>query len=185
LSQPNFILANSSLHICNDTFSAHVAGAENVPLLSLYTVSPPEVCGPEWKNELKTILLQSPRKGNKPSYASNEFPKTINEIGIASVLNAINDLLELNLKNVPEATDEGDEFARGLSNPVTNFILELIPNDVFAPQFPSPHPFPIRDDLFQSDENIVAQMNITTSLIISNRKIEPRILAHPNMHGYM
>lgn len=184
-SQSNFIISNSQLHIANDTFSVHVAGACGIPLVSLYSVSRPTICGPYWNDPDKTILLESERRGNKPSYALTEQIKTVNDIKVEQVMQAINKLLNLKLAVNLKTAFEGEQFATGLSSSVTNFVLEIIPDDIFHPKFPPKAAFPLRDDLLQNDKNMMVQLNVSPCVIVTERKIDTALLKHPNLQGLL
>lgn len=185
LGQSNFIIQNSSLHISNDTFSVHVAGAFDVPLIALYTVSHPEVCGPYWHNPERTLTLESNRGGNKPSYSPHESEKTINMIPLEDVLKGINNLLDLNIDVNVRTAFEGDQFAAGLAVNFINFILEIIPDSVFQPVFPVQQPLTLRDDLFQNDDLLLENIGRFPSLVFSERKIDDKILRHPHNFGLL
>lgn len=129
LNQAAFILSNSLLHLSNDTFSIHVAGYFRRAVIGVYSVSRPSISGPYWNNPNKTIIFESERKGNKPSYAAAEEPKTINLIKPEAIAQAALDLLK---DYVPQRKINIETVYVG--NCYNRRIIEFVPDTSFAAQ---------------------------------------------------
>jgi len=88
VNQTAYVLSNSKFHLSNDTFSAHVAGALNIPQVAIYGATTVANHAPYHRHDVSEFI-EADRKGNKPSYATKETPRTINNIKpeqIASVV---------------------------------------------------------------------------------------------------
>ena len=80
IRQTSYIIENSELHFGNDSFSAHVASGFNKKIVCLYSILYKECCKPYWGDPENQILLETDRKGLKPSFSNQELPKTVNFI---------------------------------------------------------------------------------------------------------
>lgn len=145
INQTAYILKNSSLHIGNDSFAIHICSANNIPVIGLYSISPPSVCGPYWKSS-NQICLESKYDG-KPSYNPNENPKVVNTIKLETIINSISKLLNIKLPKI-ETLQIGYRYLAQ--------IVELIPNKILNPKFAPEVIINIRADLLENlDENII------------------------------
>lgn len=124
LNQAAYIIDNAMLHIGNDSFAVHMASAFETPIVSLYSVSSPEIAGPFWKNS-KQVCLIPPNW--KPSFNPNENPKKINEIKIEDVVNSCEKLL---FKN--KLTNFKTHF---IGNKFNHTIFECYPDQIVPPNF--------------------------------------------------
>lgn len=123
INQTAFILDNSQLHVGNDSFSIHMCSAFSVPLVSLYSITSPEIAGPFWKNNNQTCLIPD---NFRPSFNPNENPKTVNTIKIEKVVESINKLL-FNQNDINISTlFIGERY----NNP----IIECFPDQFFSDQ---------------------------------------------------
>ena len=95
LRQTAYLIQNSKLLLSGDTFSAHTAGAMNIPLVALYGITRVENCRPYWGTPKKQILLSADYSKRKPTYSPQETPKRINEIKIEDVIDSVLKLLKL------------------------------------------------------------------------------------------
>lgn len=147
--QTTYLLKNCALFIGNDSMNAHIAGFHQTPSVILYGPTDKKNHGPYWKNNQKTVFLESHRLGNKrPSYSAQENPKTINFITIESVANAVFELLQFG-ERCPFKT-----FC--LAENYLHQLLELYPNVVVQPNFAPQAVLHIRMD-YNHDENILIQ----------------------------
>jgi hypothetical protein len=180
LNQTAYILKNAILHVGNDSFPVHLASSYDIGIVALYSVSPPEVCGPYWGTKSNQVLL-SPDFSNKlPSYNPKESPKRSDEIAIEDVINGIYKLLKID-ENVPTSLYIGERY--------TNQVVELIPDQILRKDFVPHLVINIRGDLIDSfDENVVLH-NIHSrkcSLVI-NRKfnnIDGLFSVRENLPGF-
>jgi len=77
-----YILQRSMVHIGVENFLTQLASFYDVPCLSLYSNTSPEVYAPAWgdKKKYKEWIIEPDRSKFKPSYSGQEHPKSINNI---------------------------------------------------------------------------------------------------------
>ena len=94
VNQLAYIINRSSLHFGSDSFAVHLASAADIPLVALYNIVYAQNAGPYFGIKDKQILFDcSERLGQKPSYATEENPKTINSVMPEEIAAAIFKLL--------------------------------------------------------------------------------------------
>lgn len=168
INQTFYILNRSLLHIGNDSFAAHVVGSKKLPLVACYGTTTIREHGPYWNNKDHTILIESHRNGNIPSFGMEQF-KTINLIKPEEIVSAIFKLLNIDYKSPVDTFFIGNNY-----NP---FIIEWIPNGIIDPKFMSNIPITVRQDLFFNEDNmLVAGINGRKLNIVTNKPIKVEIL---------
>tara|TARA_B100002019_G_scaffold71248_1_gene61436 strand:+ start:31039 stop:32202 length:1164 start_codon:yes stop_codon:yes gene_type:complete len=121
LRETFFILSKSMLHLSNDSFSSHVAGFYNVPLVTLFGPTFPNTCHPFWKGEHKFFSPDYTKF--KPSYAPNEEEKRIDKIFPNEIAyELIKLLLGDGIINQTEAVHLGDSYSQVVTDIVPNFF---------------------------------------------------------------
>lgn len=95
IHQSAYLVKRALLHFGNDSWLCHYAGAEDVPLVSLYGSTTVANHSPYFFNKDKTIFLESDRNGQKASFAREENPKTIDLIKSELVAESVCKLLGL------------------------------------------------------------------------------------------
>lgn len=129
--QTAYIIENSLLHIGNDSFPVHIASSCNKPIISLYSITTPEIAGPCFNSEdvkNTSVYCFSPDlKGNKPSFNPNESPKTINNINIENIIQAIEKILNINTGYNIKTVFKGDKYLAR--------IIEFVPDTLIRPDF--------------------------------------------------
>ena len=149
LSQLAYLIKGTSLHFGPDSFGVHLSSHYDKPIVSLYSISMPEVAGPHFGDKNKHVLFKAyERIGNKkPSYSPQESPKSINTIKPEEIANAIFKLLGIN-ETIPfETVFMGKRYSH-------NLIRELIPNHPAFMPMPE-QPIELRYDL-SHDEKMLA-----------------------------
>lgn len=142
LGQTAYLIRNASLLIGNDSCNAHMASHFKTPHLVLFGSTSPKNHAPAFGG--KSIYLESHRNGNKPSFVSEENPKTINFIKPEEIANAALKLLNLEQRINIETLYIGPKF------PIR--FLELVMDTVMNPQaFPGAVPVARMDYLFDED----------------------------------
>jgi hypothetical protein len=121
LKQLAYLISKSSLLLGIDSFPLHLAGFFRVPFVGLYSNMYKEHSTPYWRDESNSVLLESHRKGLKPSYSSQEDPKTINMISPDTIAGRVLDLL-----GVEHELNSVDSFHIGDKFHTTD--IEIIPN---------------------------------------------------------
>lgn len=169
IHQSNYIIKRSLLHIGNDSCLAHIAGANNIPLISLYGSTSIENHSPYWYNKEKTIFIESHRFGRNPSFAAQEQYKTIDLIRPEQVVNSAFKLLGI------EEWSKKDTYYIG--NGFQNVIVEYVPNCNFTIKGAENTPVVLRLDFHYEIKGLLqlVQQNIKFN-IITNKPIDINLL---------
>lgn len=169
IHQSNYIIKRSLLHIGNDSCLAHIAGANNIPLISLYGSTSIENHSPYWYNKEKTIFIESHRFGRNPSFAAQEQYKTIDLIRPEQVVNSVFKLLGI------EEWSKKDTYYIG--NSFQNVIVEYVPNCNFTIKGAENTPVVLRLDFHYEIKGLLqlVQQNIKFN-IITNKPIDINLL---------
>ena len=72
LNQTFFLIKNCMALLGNDSFSTHVASGFNRKIVSLFSNTFKECCGPYWGDPEKQALIQADTQGKKPSFSAKE-----------------------------------------------------------------------------------------------------------------
>jgi hypothetical protein len=168
ISQTNYILRNSLLHCCNDTWTAHRAGYLGIPLVEIFGSTSIANHSPHTYNKDKTIFIESHRFNRNPSFQSQEQPQTIALISPESIANAIFKNLGLDNKTNIESLYFGPLYQQTL--------IELVPNCVLPPQFQMPNPLIVRMDYEFNEKYLTDNLSIRKCIIITNKAIDLNIL---------
>jgi hypothetical protein len=173
--QEAYLISKAKLLITNENYSSYIASTFNTKSILLYSVFDPRNTAPPWNKESQ-IILESNRKGNKPTYGTlKEKPKTINLIdpfkiakNILDTLNIKNDLQKFDLLHI------GENY-----HPK---IIEVIPDFIAGPQLLANTNINLRLDLVDSlnidvlnywmqnrKVNIITDKNININLLLPFR----------------
>jgi hypothetical protein len=170
VNQLAYIIENNILHFGADSLCVHLSSHFNKPIVSLYSISNPNVAGPHFGDKSKHVLLKGyERIGNKkPSYSQVESPKSIDEIKPEEIAGAILNLLDIEYSNLPESIYFGQDFnARS---------FEVIPDEIIdANSIPIENPIVRMDYCFneQALENILSAKK---AIIFTNKSIKKDII---------
>ncbi len=169
IHQSNYIIKRSLLHIGNDSCLAHIAGANNIPLISLYGSTSIENHSPYWYNKEKTIFIESHRFGRNPTFAAQEQYKTIDLIRPEQVVNSVFKLLGI------EEWSKKDTYYIG--NRFQNVIVEYVPNCNFTIKGAENTPVVLRLDFHYEIKGLLqlVQQNIKFN-VITNKPIDINLL---------
>jgi hypothetical protein len=80
LRQSFFVLKNSMLHLGNDSFSTHVSAFYETPVVALYGPVITNTCSPYWGDKNTQSLISPDYSSRKPSFATKEVTKRVDEI---------------------------------------------------------------------------------------------------------
>ena len=168
MHQTAYLIKRCALLLGNDSMNAHIAGSFCIPSVVLYGSTDIKNHGPYWKNQ-KTILLESHRSGaKKPSYASQENPKTINFIAPELVANSCLKILDIKENILNKSLFFGDYY--------TNVILDVYPDVVVNPSFSPNLPLTIRMDYNHNEEFLAKNLQNRKCNIAIDRAINIDIL---------
>ena len=166
--QTAYLIKRCALLIGNDSMNAHIAGSFNTPSVVLYGPTDVKNHGPYWKNQ-KTVLLESHRSGAKrPSYLSQENPKTINFIPPELVVNSSLEILGIEEKTSNKSLFFGDFY--------TNAILDVYPDLVVNPSFNPNVPINIRMDYLHNEDILAKNLQNRKCNIAIDKGINADIL---------
>lgn len=167
LHQSNHILRNSILHIGNDSWMAHRAGALKIPLVVCYGSTTVANHAPFEYDSTRTILIESHRFGRKASYQAQEAPRTIDLIKPEDIANAA-----LRLLGLPQTTQESVFVGAAYQQS----IVELVPDSVVAPNVQVPGHLIIRMDYLHNEKLLAQNLSLRPCNVIANREINLAIL---------
>jgi len=170
INQLAYVIQNSKLHFGADSLCVHLASSFDVPIVSLYSISNPNVAGPHFGNKDKHILLKGyERIGNKkPSYSQVESPKSIDTIKPEEIAEGILKLLNIEFPKMPETVFIGQDFN------VKSF--EIIPEQgLDISSIPVENPI-IRLDYSFNEEVLESILSQRKSIIFTNKPIKKDII---------
>lgn len=175
LSQVAYLIKRSLLHLGTDTFSAHLASGLNKKIVSLYSNSPTQNCGPyKWKHRTATDTLLEPYlEGECHSFSIEENPKSINTIEPEKIALSVLESLNIETKIKHKTVFIGPKWNMD--------FLEIVPSAVT--QFSKPAPkdrHVIRMDYFFNEEVMCAQLEMNPGLIITSKPIKIDLLKERN-----
>jgi hypothetical protein len=184
LYQSNYVLTRSLLHIGNDSWMAHRAGAVQVPLVALYGPTTKQNHAPYDHNSEITALIESHRFGKLPTFQSVESPASIAVIPPEQVAREALRLLSAQI-GVSAPTITRRSIYIGPDYHAINFeiVPDMAPNAAANVGVPA-----IRMDLDASktSEQWLAQnLSMRRCAVITDREINLNILAQfrPNLVG--
>jgi len=170
INQLAYVIENSSLHFGADSFCVHLSSYFNKPIVSLYSISNPNVAGPHFGDKSKHILLNGyERIGNKkPSYSQVESPKSIDEIKPEEIAGAILKLLDIEYSNLPESIYFGQDFnARS---------FEVVPDEIIdVNSIPIENPI-VRMDYCFNEEALENILSAKKAIIFTNKSIKKDLI---------
>ncbi len=118
--QMNYLIGNSLLHLCTDTYTNEVSGALSVPSICLVGNRFPEISLPWYYSPEKNIVLGGPITP-KPTFAAKETPKSINAIKTEEISGKILDLLNLKGLDNYETLFTGSQYHK-------KTVFDIIPD---------------------------------------------------------
>lgn len=170
INQLAYIIQNSKLHVGADSLCVHLSSYFDIPIVSLYSISNPNVAGPHFGDKNKHILLKGyERIGNKkPSYSQIEMPKSIDTIKPEEIANSVFKLLKIETPKMPETIFIGQDFN------IKSF--EIIPDgplDLESIKIENPI---IRLDYYFNEEVLESILSKRKSIIFTNKPIKKDII---------
>lgn len=178
IAQSLYVLRRSKLHLGNDSWQAHMSAEAGVPLVALYGTTAADIHGPYWKDDAKTILIESHKGGNKHSFGLPESYKTINLIPPEEVARAAIKLLGLTDTPAIEKTHYiGPYYGHNL--------FEVVPNTTLEPTLYPSVPASVRMDYLFNEEALLKQAKTRKVHIFTKQPINLDLLKSimPNVLG--
>jgi len=170
INQLAYIVQNSKLHFGADSLCVHLASSFDIPIVSLYSISNPNVAGPHFGNKDKHILLKGyERVGNKkPSYSQVESPRSIDTIKPEEIAEGVLKLLNIEFSKMPETVFIGQDFNLKSFEIIPDQVLDLSSIQVENPI--------IRLDYSFNEESLASILSQRKSIIFTNKPIKKDII---------
>jgi hypothetical protein len=174
MGQTNFhqtahIIKNSLLQFGVDSFPIHMASYYDKKIVALYSNMYASQSKPYWSQPENVKLIQADLNGQKPSYAPEENPKTIDNIKPEEIAESI-----LNLLNISSKLEHTTVF---IGKAYQNTIIESIPSIIIPQQLFPNLLLNIRFDYINEIEEkdyvfTLNNLNIRNCAIITDKPIE-------------
>jgi hypothetical protein len=174
MGQTNFhqtahIIKNSLLQFGVDSFPIHMASYYDKKIVALYSNMYVSQSKPYWSQPENVKLIQADLNGQKPSYAPEENPKTIDNIKPEEIAESI-----LNLLNITSELERKTVF---IGKAYQNTIIESIPSIIIPQQLFPNLLLNIRFDYINEIEEkdyvcTLNNLNIRNCAIITDKPIE-------------
>ena len=169
VNQVAYILKDSMLHFGVDSFPVHIASYYDKKIVSLYSTLYTQNAGPYWGNKDQQVLLEPERKGgDKPSFALEEYPKSINTIRPEKIAQSIVNLLGLDVKFEHETLFVGDSHIATM--------LEIIPDHIANHKSLGVDNMIVRMDFEFNEENLAQQLGLCPCSIVTNKPISEDLI---------
>ena len=167
-NQTAYIINNSLLHFGVDSFPIHIASYFDKKIVALYCNMYASQSKPYWSNPENIKLIQADLKNNKPSYAPEENPKTIDNIKPEEIANSILNFLDIHTEIKQETLYAGQRYG--------SIIIESVPSVILPPEMLPNELLNIRYDYIESVEEkdyicTLNNLNIRRCSIITNKPI--------------
>lgn len=170
-NQMAYLINNSMLVFGNDGLELQIAGAKDIPLLSINSITYSQNTGPYFGNRNIQKIFESYKNiGNKKaSFNVNENPKSINSIKPEEIADSIFKLLNINSKTPFETVFLGERYSN-------NYIQESIPDSKHI-SFNPETLIEIRADHDYNEEAFIFQLsNYKKAVIVTDKQINLNIL---------
>jgi len=167
ISQAAYIIQKSILHLGADSFGAHIASGFDKKILALYSNNNIENVLPYWSKKEDLVLLK-PNINKKPSYASEENPKSINLIKPEEIAAGILKLLNIQHNKFFETIRIGENYNKK--------TLELILDQFIDPNSMQIENLIIRMDYFFNQNALESLLKTKKCIIFTNKAIDINML---------
>jgi hypothetical protein len=165
-----YIVSNSELYFGNDTMSMHFASYFQKKIVCASTVLFESCFYPYWSDKKDYKIINSDRGNAKPSFSSNENPKTINFIKPEQIAISILDFLKIK-------HNLGNYKTIHLGKNYYNNVIHFIPDHVAKPNQNIKF-LNIRMDVVFDEQILSEQLNLVESVITTNKPISENLLKY-------
>jgi hypothetical protein len=169
IHQTAYLVKRAALLIGNDSFPIHLADALNTSVVALYGATTPQNHGPHFGQPNNRILIESDRRGQKPSFSAQdpEF-KTVNLIKPEEIVKSALKLLKIDKNINRETLYIGEKY--------NDFVIEVVMDTVVAPETFSEAILGARMDLYFDEKKLEENLNIRPLAITTDRPINLDLL---------
>lgn len=178
LHQSAYLIQNCELLLSNDTSCMHIASGFDKKLVAIFGTTAPANHGPIFGDKNNQICIESHRYGNKPSFAADESPRTINTVKVEDVCAAVLKLLNLENNITQKTLFVGDGYFGGHE-------IHLIPDQKLDPNAVAIGQVHLRADLFFHPQLIIENLQLRKYVLWLDREIDLEILKQlkPNIEA--
>ena len=169
INQTAYLIKNSLLHVGPDNESTDIASHYNKKIVALFGNCLSSQFGPYWSDELDISLLHPERK-NKPSYAFEEDPKSINKITPEQIASQICKHLNLEFNFKYKYSYIGARYNEPKFNLIPNVAIQ---NYNTVPRLP----ISIRADLHLDEQAIADTLQVAPFEIVTNKPLNPQLIS--------
>ena len=177
LQQLLYIIKRSAGHVGIDSLGVHAASMYDKPIVGLYSNMRPENSGPYWNINNDAICITPDFNKKKPSYATDEDPKTIDTIPPEEIAKAV-----LKISKSEKTIESYKSIYLG--NDYSIGIIEVCPNFINNGLIPDNQPVNLRLD-WHLDLNIAGNWASTRKVnVFMDKEVELNFFKHlkPNMN---
>lgn len=167
--QMNYLIKNSLLHLCTDTYTNEVCGVFSVPSICLVGNRYPDNSSPWYSNPENNFVLGGPIN-DRASFAFNESPKSINKIKTEEISKKIAAILGVNVTQDYETLFVGSAY-----HEKTTF--DVIPNVEVGDPILNNADVCIRFDKFHNEKNCIKFCARNKFSLIVDRKTSDNFIS--------
>lgn len=167
IPQSAHIVKNALLHLGVDSMLSHIASSFDIPLVTLFSVSPPSACGPYWGEKSRQVCLE-PHFPAGELFSYNPNSSHVNTIRIEEVVEAIGKLLDIDTFTQISTLFVGSNYLQN--------IIEVIPDSNQAPQLQSGLVPMIRYDLGGAEQAAFGHLQLRKSGLYTDKPMNREVL---------
>jgi|TARA_R110000744_G_scaffold270486_1_gene383697 hypothetical protein len=164
IPQCSSVIKNGMMHVGVDSFAAHIASGFGKKIVCMYSSNYAENASPYWTNKEDMVLLTPDFGTKKPSFATEENPKTINSIKPEVIAQAVLDLLGVDQTINRETLYIGETY--------TKRTFEWLPDCVVDTNALKIDAVICRYDLHQDIKYIEKQLQVSKLCIVTDRPFQ-------------
>ena len=167
-NQEAYLMKHSMMYVGVDGYLSQLAGTYNKKSVCLYSNNHAKEIMPYWGKDKNRTLLESDRKGNKPSFSNAENPKTINYINPELIARSILESLDLNYDFNYKSVEFGINYA--------NKLVETLPDQVVNTGGMGIESIVVRMDFLFNEQNLMQQLAICPCSVVTDKPIAKEII---------
>ena len=167
-NQTAYLIRRSVLHLGVDSFAIHIASGLNKKIVGLYCNMYTQNSRPYWSKDEDVILLEADRKGDKPTFASQEHPKSINTITPESIAGSVCELLGLDFSPKFKTVYIGENYP--------NKTYEMVPTHPVDLRIFNLDSVILRMDLMFNEDILKEQLERGPCSVLTNKPIKIELL---------
>lgn len=154
--QISYIISNSSLHLCNNLYSSHIASSYNIPTVCIFGSLLPENNKPFFSSDIDCIQAETEYK---PSYSTSDPLDLINKIKPEDIAKSVLD--KINRSHDLEAY-KTLKIGKYYNNKILEVIPDFTPDDDYEPE----RLINIRYDYIQNEESLEPWLQFKCNIMI-------------------